>query len=151
MPTQTLFSTAECEAMIARIQRLRPDTRPGWGKMGVAQMLAHCQVPLRVATGEVKLRRGLIGFLFGGLAKKQLMGAEGFKRNLPTDKAFVVRDARDFAQEKERLVTLVRRFGQGGEAGLTREPHPFFGAMSTAEWEALMWKHLDHHLGQFGV
>ncbi len=44
---------------------------------------------------------------------------------------------------------LVRRFAAAGPAGLSREPHPFFGSLTTAEWEVLMWKHLDHHLRQF--
>jgi hypothetical protein len=119
--------------------------------MDVAQMLAHCQVPLRVACGEVKLKRGLVGLLFGKLAKKKLLGPSGFKPGLPTDKSFLVRVARAFARERDALIALIRRHSEAGPAGLTKEQHPFFGPMSTEEWEALMWKHLDHHLRQFGT
>lgn len=148
---QSLLDPAEAAAMLRRIHALRPDSRALWGKMGVAQALAHCQASLRVASGEIKLRRGLIGFLFGGLAKKKLNGNEPFKRGLPTCKPFLVRDARDFAIEKANLIALLQRFQNGGADGITRAPHPFFGKMSTAEWETLQWKHLDHHLRQFGA
>ena len=114
-------------------------------------MLAHVQPPFKVAFGELKLKRTLIGFLFGGMAKKKLTTDEPWKRNLPTDKHFIVADHRNVDEEKKNLVALVQRFGHAGPSGISKEPHPFFGHMTTQEWEALMWKHLDHHLKQFGV
>lgn len=148
---KSLFQPPENTEVVKRIQNLRADAQAQWGKMSAAQMLAHCQVPLRVASGELKLKRGLIGLLFGKLAKKSLVKPEPFKRGLPTAPEFVVRDARDFVVEQQKLVELVQRFGQRGPAGLTREPHPFFGPMTSAEWDLLQSKHLDHHLRQFGA
>ena len=151
MATPSIFRAEDRAVLVARIRGLAPDAKRGWGKMDVAQMAAHCQVPLRVALGDQRLKRGLIGVLFGSLAKKSLMKDQPFKRGLPTDKAFVVRDARELAVERERLAALVERLGAGGTAALTTEPHPFFGALTPAEWDLLMWKHLDHHLRQFGA
>ena len=151
MATPSIFRADDLDTLLGRIGRLEPASTRTWGKMDAAQACAHCQVPLRVALGEQRLKRGLIGILFGGLAKKSLMRDEPFKENLPTDKAFLVRDARDFRVERERLVALVFRLGRGGPSLLTSEPHPFFGALTPAEWDRLMWKHLDHHLRQFGV
>lgn len=148
---ESLFNATENQEFIARIGRLTPETTPQWGKMKVAQMLAHCQVPLRAAVGDVKFKRGLMSKLVGGLVKKRVLGPTPFKQNLPTDPNFIVRDERQFEPEKERLLELVQRFQQGGPEGLTREAHPFFGKMTAAEWDRLMWKHLDHHLRQFGV
>lgn len=150
-PTRTLFDAAAARAVLQRIHGLRPDSPAQWGKMRVAQMLAHCQVPLRVALGELVLRRGLIGLLFGRLAKRSLLAKEPFKRDMPTAPQFRVTDERDFAIEKANLIALVQRFQAGGPAGLTKKPHPFFGAMTSEEWDALQWKHLDHHLRQFGA
>ena len=151
MSTPSIFRPSDLDALLARIRGLPPTAAAQWGKMAVAQMLAHCQVPLRVATGEVKLPRGLLGKLFGGMAKKSLMKDEPFKRGLPTDPEFRVRDACDFPTEKGGLLTLVERLGRAGPGGLTKEPHPFFGALTPVEWDTLMWKHLDHHLRQFGA
>ena len=70
---KSLFNKAENDAIINRINQLNNNSTAVWGKMDAAQMLAHCQVPLKVAFGEVKLKRGLIGILFGGLAKRKMV------------------------------------------------------------------------------
>ena len=148
--TDSLFERGGLSAMLARLDALRPDARRAWGKMDVAQMLAHCQQPLRVALGELQLKRMLIGFLFGRMAKKQLLSPKPWKPGMPTAPEFKVTDARDFAKEKAALRALVERFGKGGPAALTKAPHPFFGKLTVDEWQALQLRHLDHHLRQFG-
>jgi hypothetical protein len=147
---KSLFNPADNQEMLDRVNRLTPSTSAQWGKMRVDQMLAHCQGPFKVAYGELILKRGLIGLLFGSIAKKQLAGTEPFKPNLPTHPKFVVADQRVFQDEKEKLVALIKRFGKGPSA-IVLDMHPFFGKMSSQEWDSLMWKHLDHHLRQFGV
>lgn len=147
---ESLFEPRGLAAMLARVDALRHDSARQWGKMDVAQMLAHCQQPLRVALGELPLRRGLLAILFGRLAKRMLLSPKPWKNGMATAPEFQVTDARDFAKEKAALHALVDRFGRGGPAGLTKQPHPFFGPLSVDEWQALQWRHLDHHLRQFG-
>jgi uncharacterized protein DUF1569 len=147
----SVFDPAENAALSERIRSLRPDAKALWGGMSVAQMLAHCQRPLRVATGELRLERNLLGILLGRLAKKQLAGPVPFRRGLPTAPAFRVQGPQDFAREQEALLLLLQRFAEQGPAILTRAPHPFFGPLTEREWDVLQWKHLDHHLRQFGV
>jgi hypothetical protein len=149
VPDASLFRPDDAAAVLQRVRRLRPDSRAQWGKMDAAQMLAHCQVPLRVALGDVKLKRGLVGVIFGGMAKRKLLGPQPFGHDMPTGPEFRIAGARDFVRERDELEALVQRFAAAGPAGLTREPHPFFGPLTTPEWETLMWKHLDHHLRQF--
>ena len=149
MTNKSLYRAADRLEILQRIGRLREDAPAQWGKMDAAQMLAHCQVALRVALGELELKRVLIGVLFGRLAKKSLMRAEPFRRNLPTGREFIVADRRDFRRERGQLVALIERFAAAGPDGLAKGPHPFFGQLTTEEWETLMWKHLDHHLRQF--
>ena len=69
--------------MIDRIQKLNTHSKPEWGKMTVAQMVSHAQAPLKVAFKELKLKRGIIGILFGGIARKKMICPEPFGRNLP--------------------------------------------------------------------
>ena len=147
----SLFDDAGLASALERIRRLTADTPAAWGKMTVGQMLAHVQTPLLIATGEVKLKRSLLGRVLGGLVKKSVVGPKPFKQGLPTDPRFVVKDERDFAKEQGVLITCVEIFGRGGAAGVTPDPHPFFGKLSPAQWDGLMWKHLDHHLRQFGA
>ncbi|MCC6408069.1 MAG: DUF1569 domain-containing protein [Planctomycetes bacterium] len=151
MSSKSLFVAADRQEMLARLSRLSASTKPQWGKMDAAQMCAHCQVALKVALGELELKRGLLGILFGGFARRQLLSDKPWGRNLPTAPEFRVTDRRDFAREHAALAELARRFGEGGPAKLTQKPHPFFGKLSADEWSTLQWRHLDHHFRQFGV
>jgi len=147
---KSIFNRADNREIIHRIEKLTPTTQATWGKMTVAQMLAHCQQPLKVSLGDTKGKQSLIGKLFGGFAKKQLMGEKPMKRNLTTDKTFAVRETRDFNEEKQKLIRLIERF-EAGPAVLSKDPHPFFGKLTEEESDRIIWKHLDHHLQQFGV
>jgi len=147
----SLFNEKESSAIISRINRLTPDSRSNWGKMNVSQMLAHCQEPLQIALGKKNLKRNLFGILFGRIAKKKLVSDQPYKHSLPTAPSFIVKDERSFEIEKTKLLQLVEEFTKGGEAGLTKEPHGFFGPLTNEEWDKSQWKHLDHHLQQFGV
>ena len=149
---KSLFNKTDNQDIINRINNLKPESQAKWGKMNVSQMLAHCQVPLQVAYGELKLKRGLISILLGSIIKKKLTKDEQpFSRNLPTDKAFIIANKKEFEQEQKKLLELTKKFEQIGPAGITKESHPFFGTMTPKEWDIIQWKHLDHHLNQFGV
>ncbi len=120
-----------------------------WGKMNVSQMLAHCQVIIQVALGEMKLKRNLLGFLFGAIAKKQIM-KKPLKQSVPTFSEAKIADTRNFDTEKQKLIELIKRFS-AGPGVISKDPHPFFGPMTIDEWDTLQVKHLDHHFRQFGV
>src|SRR5256885_14958158 len=134
---QDLFLPSTAENIISRIEKLTPATKALWGKMNVAQMLAHLQVPLQVALNEKKLKRSLVGLLFGKVAKKKLIGEKPFARNLSTDRSFVITDPRNFEEEKQKLITLVKKFSNAGREGMSKEPHPFFGKMAPEEWSLI--------------
>ena len=146
----SIFNPATIESFIARINKLTPATPALWGKMNVAQMLAHCQVPIQVAVGGIVTKGGLIALLFGRIAKKKLVNDQPFERNLPTMKEAKIADVRDFEKERAALIALVKKFETGPEV-LIKGPHPFFGPLTVDEWSTLQYKHLDHHLRQFGV
>ena len=149
---KSLFNPSDNNEIVERINKLTSNSKALWGKMNVGQMLAHCQVPLLAAYGEVKTSRGLIGVLFGGFAKKKYITKDmPFEKNLPTDKLFVMTTPKEFEEQKSKLIPLVKRFATQKANGITKEPHPFFGKMSASEWDKLQMKHLDHHLRQFGV
>jgi hypothetical protein len=90
--------------------------------------------------------------IFGRLIKSKVVGDDApFHRNSPTAKELIVADERDFNAERNRLTVLIDRFAAAGPAGCTKHPHTFFGRMTPHEWAILTYKHLDHHLRQFGV
>ena len=100
---KNLFDTMDNNEIIERINKLTPDTNAMWGKMTVAQMLAHFQTTIEVALGERKLKGGLIGFLFGKIVKRKLVKDEPFKKNLPTAPSFIIKNERNFYEEKNIL------------------------------------------------
>jgi hypothetical protein len=144
-----LFEAQTAQQIISRIQQLQPDAQPKWGKMSVTQMLAHCQQPFRAFFGEMSLKRSLVGILFGKMAKKKLLSDKPWSQNLPTAPEFKITNTREFEDEKQGLIQLVRRFTDEGK-NIEQHKHPFFGDMTTAEWAVLHYRHLNHHLQQFG-
>jgi hypothetical protein len=146
-----LFQEAAVEEVISRLDKLQPNSQRQWGKMDVAQMLAHCNAAMDMALGCLNLPRILIGRVLGPLVRPQFTNDRPFSRNAPTDKKLKISDPRDFLREQEQLKQRVRQFQAGGEAQCTKHPHPFFGALTAHEWATGMYKHLDHHLRQFGV
>jgi Protein of unknown function (DUF1569) len=148
---ESLFDETVTKEIIERISNLSPDSLRKWGKMNVAQMLAHCNEPFQQAFGEMKLKRTIPGILFGGFVKKKVLNDKPFKEGLPTDKEFIIKDERNFEEEKSRLIENYKKFYEGKGNNLTSDPHPFFGNMSVEEWDKLFYKHIDHHLRQFGA
>lgn len=145
-----LFEPTASEELLSRLRHLTATTPPQWGKMNAAQMMAHCQATFQVYFGELKLKRSLVGFLFGNMAKKKLFGPRPWVRNLPTAPEFRITGERAFQDERERLENYIHRFAEEGHT-VSAPAHPFFGNLSAQEWALLAYRHLDHHLRQFGV
>ncbi len=146
-----IFDRQDNETLLRRIGNLSEVSQPLWGTMTVSQMLHHCQKPMEVATGKLILKRGLIGLLFGKMAKKSFLNKPEFKKNLPTVPEFKSARTPDFDGERLMLLGLVKRFGDEGPSVIANKKHPFFGEMNDDEWGILNYRHLDHHLRQFGV
>lgn len=148
---KNLYEPETVDEVIVRIDSLQPASPRQWGKMNVGQMLAHCSAAMDMASGKINPPRMLIGRFLGRLVKPIFTNEKPFGQGNPTEKTLVVSDARDLSQEQTRLKDCVRKFHLGGEAKCTRHPHPFFGNLTPHEWSRGMYKHLDHHLRQFGA
>lgn len=149
MEIKNLFDNLVKEELIERINRLTPETERKWGKMNVAQMLAHLQMQIEVAYGTRIVKGNLLMKLMVPLFKKSLYNEKPWKSGLPTDKSFITTgESKDFETEKNKLLGLVKKFS---ESAIRHTPHPIFGKMTKEQWSNATWKHLDHHLKQFGV
>jgi Protein of unknown function (DUF1569) len=148
---KNLFEQDTADEVMSRIDNLQPASLRQWGKMDVAQMLAHCSSTMDMASGTLNPPRAFIGKLIGPFFKSMLTNEKPLGKNSPTDPQLVVADQRDFAREQEQLKLKLRQFYEGGESRCTRHPHPFFGPLTPAAWSRGMYKHLDHHLRQFGA
>ncbi|MES2379150.1 MAG: DUF1569 domain-containing protein [Bacteroidota bacterium] len=148
---KSIFNTDDNAELITRINQLTATTPALWGKMNIAQMMAHCAASMNIAFGYSKNHRHWVGIFFGNFAKKRMLRAEQFDRNIPAYFKLRITDDRGFIHEKEKFTTLIKAALEKGEAGLVKRPHPYFRHFKPGEWSQLNWKHLDHHLKQFGV
>jgi len=148
---KNLFDKETYSEITNRINSLTPETQRAWGKMNVAQMLAHCKEAFRVPLSDKKMPRMFIGLLIGWIFKKKLYNEEPWKKNLPTAPNFIIKDECDFEKEKQELSAMIYQFHNGGSGKVGLFPHPMFGSFTSEQWGMAMYKHLDHHLQQFGV
>jgi hypothetical protein len=152
MSLPNVFDPPATAELLARMDRLVPDTPSRWGQMNVAQMLAHCCIPYEQAQGERDTgASGLLKFLARWLVKPKIAGEALYGKNLRSPRSMSITDVRDFSTERERLRAYVTRAHGQGAAAFEGRAHVFFGPMTAQEWSNLLWKHLDHHFRQFGV
>ncbi len=152
MNWKNLFEEKESQEAIERVNALTPETQPQWGKMSVAQMLAHCNVAYElVYTDKHPKPKGFQKFMIKLFAKNIVVGPKPYKKNIRTAPAFLITDKREFETEKKRLIDYVQKTQELGASHFDGKESHAFGALSKKEWNTLFSKHLDHHLNQFGV
>jgi Protein of unknown function (DUF1569) len=152
MALPNIFTKEVSDAVIQRINNLSADTQGLWGKMNVAQMLAHCCVPYEmVYTDKHPKPNFLMRWLLTALAKNAVVNEVPYPRNTRTAPAFIIKDDKDFDLEKKRLVDFIAQTQKLGETHFDGKASHSFGNLTKTEWNNLFYKHLDHHLSQFGV
>jgi hypothetical protein len=149
---KNVFDPAVTAELIHRIEKLSPKSPALWGKMSVDQMLAHCNVAYEMAFTEKHPKANpLMRFLLKAFVKPGVVNEVPYKKNLPTAPAFRIKNEKNFGEEKARLITFLEQTLATGKAAFEGKESPSFGPMTAKEWNNLLYKHLDHHLSQFGV
>lgn len=153
MPLPNIFTKEVADEMIARINTLTPESERRWGKMDIAKMLAHCCVTYEMVYEPDKHPKPnfIFGFILKTFVKKTVTGEKPFKKNNPTGPQFIIKSDRDFETEKARLIAFVEKTQQLGEAEFDGKVSTSFGRLTKTEWSNMLYKHLDHHLTQFGA
>ncbi len=145
----SIYDKLDNQSIIDRINILKPESTPLWGKMSVDQMLKHANEVIIVAFGERDLKVSFVSKVLGKMSKKNTFDF-GFEKNSPTPKEFIFTGKYDFDKAKNELIKNFSRFTEK-PVPITVMDHPFWGKMTYKDWNKLMWKHIDHHLKQFGV
>lgn len=152
MALPDIFTKEVSEEIINRINKLNSNTQPQWGKMSVAQMLAHCSVTYEMIYENKHPKPGfLMKFMLKQMVKPIVVNEAPYKQSGRTAPAFIITDERDFEKEKQRLVDYIRRTQQHGGSYFDGKESHSFGVLNKTEWNNMMYKHLNHHLTQFGV
>jgi hypothetical protein len=150
---KNLFDAERADELKQRVGQLRPDNTALWGKMDVGQAMAHCALALDIASGDLIPKRAGLGIrLLGRLIKPVVFKDDApIRRNVATNPELVITDQRNLIHECERLRLAIDRFTAIGPNGLKTNSHFIFGPLTSDEWAILMYKHIDHHLRQFGA
>ncbi len=152
MALPNIFSKDVSDNVISRINQLAPTTQGLWGKMNVTQMLAHCNVTYEMVYDTKHPKPNFfVGLILKLFVKNKVVSEVPYQKNGPTAPAFIIADNRDFEQEKQRLIAFISKTQQLGEASFDQKESHSFGKLSKTEWNNMFYKHLNHHLGQFGV
>lgn len=152
MPLPNIFDKKISDVIISRINGLTPSAKPLWGKMSVAQMLAHCNVSYEMIYETIHPKPGaFMKFILKTLVKSKVTGESPYPHNSKTASQFIMKDIKDFEKEKQRLTDYIVKTQQLGAAYFDGKESHSFGKLSDTEWNNMLYKHLNHHLSQFGA
>lgn len=149
---KNVFDANHTKEILDRIDRLDPNAQRLWGKMSVSQMLAHCNVTYELVYDNKHPKpKPLMRFILKLLVKGKVVDDTPYKMSGPTAPVFIVRSEKDFDLEKNRLIDYITKTLGHGETYFDGKESHSFGVLTKTEWSNMFYKHLDHHLRQFGV
>lgn len=143
----SLLNPTDRDMILHRLRRLQPSTQPQWGTLTAPTMVCHLADQIRVGLGDLPVqridtvaRRTLLKWLF---VYSPLRPPPGKIKTAPE---MLATEPTTWAQDLAQVETLISRLASAPKTAA----HPFFGPLSRGGWCRLAWKHLDHHLRQFG-
>ena len=148
---KTIFDKTAHDELLERLCKLEMSSERQWGKMSPSQMVEHVARAVEMAMGKKPMKRMLIGKLMSRFFRKEYLGEQQFQPNRPTGAGLLVRDDPDFEPTRTRLLALITELHHYGESATDGNVHPFFGTLTGKQWGETQYKHVDHHLRQFGV
>jgi hypothetical protein len=149
---KSVFNQSDIAEIISRIHQLTPNTKAVWGKMSVSQMLAHCNITYEMVYENIHpAPNAFVKLMLKLFVKNKVVNEKPYRQNGPTAPAFIIRDDKDFNTEKNRLIQYITKTQELGEAYFDNKESHSFGKLSVTEWNNMLYKHLNHHLSQFGV
>lgn len=149
---KNIFNQAVVTETLNRIDKLTPETKASWGKMSVSTMLAHCNVTYELVYEDKHPKpNALMKFILKSFVKDLVVNEKPYKKSSMTSPAFIIKDEREFLKEKNRLIDYITKTQQLGESYFDKKESHSFGVLTGTEWNNMFYKHLDHHLNQFGA
>ena len=137
------------------LKNITPDTKANWGKMNAQQMVEHVTAFFNVSTEKIKFdlvtpEEHLPKF------KEFLLSDKQFRENTKAPATVIGEEPLPLRYKTyEESVAKLQQAVENFEAYFTDDPlkktiHPVFGPLNFDEWILLHYKHVTHHLRQFG-
>ena len=146
---KSVFHQADRLALAHRLDGITSASTARWGRMDSRQMLAHL----------VRRRPHGAGRAAGAAPPRPVPVSPAPPRDhllvsipkgAPTAPELLTRRAEDCDAERASLKHLLERLS-ALEGAREWPEHPAFGRLGSRDWGALVHKHVDHHLRQFGA
>lgn len=149
---KSIFNPNTSKDLIARAQNITSNSKAQWGKMNSYQMMVHCIKNAELLQTKKQYPRLFIGRLFGKMAlKSTLKNDKPMSKNSPTHPEFVIKDEGQVSDVKDRFIQSIEAYNYCNSEQYRDFVHPFFGKMTMTQVGQWEYKHLDHHLRQFGA
>ena len=149
---ENLFNKKDFEKIILRLSSITPLSEKLWGEMEVNQMIVHLKDQLDIAMGIKAAKaqgplilRTMVGRYLALYVLPWRKGKEATPKEMDACMNGMI--ITDFESDKHLLLTRIEEFTMADSFS----PHPFFGKMNNKDWGRLAWKHINHHLLQFGA
>ena len=150
----TLLDDAARATIEARLRGLRQDSVRRWGRMTPHQTVCHLSDAFKMAlnarpAAPVPTRfRPVVRFV---ALRLPLPWPRGRIKTVPeAEQGIGGTPPTEFERDRDELLTLISRFSEA-EPQQRCTTHPILGPMSTDLWGRWAYRHMDHHLRQFGL
>lgn len=152
MALPNIFNSETTEIILKRLENLKANSQPKWGKMNASQMLAHLNIAYDIAYGKIESKPSfIIKFLMKLFIKNGIVNEKSYPQNSRTAPEFIIADKRDFDLEKSKYIKNVRETEVHGAAYFEGKENPSMGKLTAVEWNNMFYKHTNHHFDQFGI
>jgi hypothetical protein len=147
---RTILNASDRAAICSRVGSLSAASTARWGQMGVTGMLQHLRLSAQMAVGELTVASANKRAFQVFPLKHLILYVLPFPKGAPTARELHPGAAASFEEERVAVLALLERIEAGPREG-AGPAHPLFGPLSWREWGAATYKHVDHHLKQFGT
>jgi hypothetical protein len=146
---KSLFNNSVRSEIRERLTKLTPECKSKWGKFTPETMTAHMIDALANSFGErqAEVKKG---FLSSRLGQWLIIDSPmPWPKGVPTAPEFLKSPPTDLERDKARVLEYLDRFGKGRDQkwGVS----PAFRNLTPDQWSRLQYRHLNHHLTQFGL
>jgi hypothetical protein len=151
----TIAKSARLATLVERLGRLRADTPRRWGTLTAGEMLCHLGDahefvlglrPVEDASGPARPRLVLKWFAL----YSPMPWPRGVRTRAGVDPHRDGTRPIEFEADRRRAITSLERLAVAGPAALAAR-HFRFGPMSAGDWHRWAYRHVEHHLRQFGL
>ena len=146
---KSIWHDDDRRAINDRVGALAWDRRAEWGQFTAPKMVCHLADCLKMAMGDLKVAPKRLPIRYPPL-KQLIIYVAPFPKGAPTAPELIAREPREWVNDVADVQALLARAGSTRTTDAWPE-HPAFGALSKRAWGVLIYRHMDHHLRQFGA